>query len=70
MAGVQKVKGLPFQPTIRFSGTIKPDVNFDEEEIPSKIRKLEVIERATKVPVNHEEIPTKDSIKECLHLTN
>ena len=38
MAGLQKVKGLPLQPTIRFTGTLNPD---DDEQIPSKKRKLE-----------------------------
>ena len=50
MAGLQKVKGLPLQPTIRFTGTLNPD---DDEQIPSKKRKLEA--KAT------EEIPTEES---------
>ena len=49
MAGLLKVKGLPLQPTIRFTGTLK----HDDEHIPSKKRKLEV--KAT------EEIPTEES---------
>ena len=59
MAGLRKVKGLRLQPTTRFSGTINFDV--DEEEIPFKKWKLEVKERATKVPVNQEEISAEES---------